>query len=74
MDRERIIWSVSISPRNPDAVTVAQALKDVLPRERSALLLRWAAAHLQGKANDQPAILPEFGMSDEEISGLLDDW
>lgn len=72
MDDPRAIWSVSVSPRNPDARVVAQALAGVAPRERSALLLRWAAAYLQGKANDEIAIVPEFGMSEEDISSLLD--
>lgn len=74
MDDARAIWSVSISPRNPDAVIVAQALQGAPARERSALLLKWAAAYLQGKANDAPAIPPAFGMSDDEISSLLDDF
>lgn len=70
----RAIWPISISPTNPDAVVVAQALKDTPKGERSALLLKWAAAYLQGKANDRPAVLPAFGMSEEEISSLLDDF
>jgi hypothetical protein len=53
---------------------VAQALKSAPKGERSALLLRWAAAYLQGKAKEQPAIVPELGMSDEEFSELLDDF
>jgi len=74
MDGPRQIWSISISPRNPDAMLVAQALKDAPKSERSALLLKWAAAYLQGKASDQPTILPAFGMSDDDISSLLDDF
>lgn len=70
----RDIWPISISPSNPDAQVVAQALKDAPRGERSGLLLRWAAAYLQGKAKEQPAIVPELGMSDEEFSELLDDF
>lgn len=69
----RAVWPISVSSRNPDAVVVAQALQGAAKGDRSALLLRWAAAYLQGKANDQP-VIPELGMTDEELSELLDDF
>lgn len=74
MDGQRKIWPISISPRNPDAVVVVQALKGALKGERSLLLLRWAAAYLQGKANQQPASIPELGMTEDELDDLLNDF
>ena len=68
----RAIWPISVSLTNPDAQVVVQALKGAPKGERSGLLLRWAAAYLQGKANEQPAIIPELGLSDEDLSDLLD--
>jgi hypothetical protein len=70
----RAIWPISISPTNPDAQVVAQALKDAPKGERSALILRWAAAYLQGRAKEQPIAMNELGMSDAELSELLDDF
>ncbi len=72
----RTIVSLSLSPANPDAMLVAQALKDqAVPQgQRSAKILEWAAAYLSGKANETPAIIPEIGLSEEEIDGLLDDF
>lgn len=70
----RVVWPISVSERNPDALVVAQALQGTPKGDRSALLLRWAAAYLQGKANDQPPVIPELGMTDEELSELLDDF
>lgn len=70
----RDIWPISVSPSNPDAQVVAQALKDAPKGERSSLLLRWAAAYLQGKAKEQPAIVPELGISDEDLDDRLDDF
>jgi hypothetical protein len=69
----RAVWPISVSERNPDALVVAQALQGTPKGDRSALLLRWAAAYLQGKANERPAI-PELEMTDEEVSALLDDF
>ena len=74
MEGARKIWPISISPRNPDAVVVAQALQSTPRGDRSALLLKWAAAYLQGKANDRPAAISELGMTDDELSELLDDF
>lgn len=68
----RTVWPISVSPLNPDAIIVAQALKEAPKGERSALLLRWAAAYLQGRVDDQPIVIPEFGMTDDELSDLLD--
>lgn len=70
----RVVWPISVSPLNPDAAVVAQALKDVPAGRRSAALLRWAAAYLSGRVNEQPAITPEFGISEDELNALLDDF
>lgn len=69
----RIVWPISVSERNPDALIVARALQGTPKGDRSALLLRWAAAYLQGEANDQ-LVIPELGMTDDEVSDLLDDF
>ena len=71
---KRRVMSISLSPANPDAQLVLQALKEVSANQRSAELLRWAAAYLSGQTNDQPAPIPELGMSEDELDALLDDF
>lgn len=71
---KRAIWTVSVSLANPDAVVVTQALMGTPKGERSALLLKWAAAYLQGRALETPAIIDGLGMTDEELDGFLDDF
>lgn len=70
----RIVMPISMSPLNPDAQIVAQALKDVPPGGRSAAILRWAAAYLNGQTNSQPVVIPEIGMTEDEFDALLDDF
>ncbi len=71
---KRSILPISLSASNPDAVIVAQALKEVVKGQRSAALLRWAAAYLSGQTNEQPAAIPELGLTEEELDQLLDDF
>lgn len=71
---QRAIVTLSLSPANPDAVVIATALKSLGKGERSAAILRWAAAYLQGRALEAPAVIPELGMSEEELDQLLDDF
>jgi hypothetical protein len=71
---QRTVLPLSLSPANPDAVIVATALKDVAKGQRSAAVLQWAAAYLQGKAREGPAIIAELGISEEELDQLLDDF
>ncbi len=72
---KRAILSLSLSPTNPDAAVVAEALTQVPARERSAALLRWAAAYLQGRALEQPSVvMAELGMSESDLDALLDEF
>ena len=71
---KRGIMSVSLSAANPDAQIVLAALKGVAKNQRSAELLRWAAAYLSGQTNTQPALLPELGMTEDELDALFDDF
>lgn len=41
---------------------------------RSAAILAWAAAYLQGRALETPAMIAELGMSEAEFDQLLDDF
>jgi|GEM_PF-2706360 len=66
--------TLSLSPANPDALVVAAALKGVPAGQRSASLLRWAAAYLQGGVLDAPAVASALGMSEAELDALLDDF
>jgi hypothetical protein len=71
----RKVYSLSLSPRNPDAVAVSRALieREIEPRQRSATILEWAAAYLAGRAMEcQISTAPT--MSDEELDTLLDDF
>ncbi len=70
----RAILTVSLSPANPDALVVAEALRRVPDGGRSAALLGWAAAYLQGRALDTPAIGAELGMSEAEFDAALDEF
>lgn len=70
----RVIVPLSLSPANPDALVVAAALADVPPRGRSAAILSWAAAYLQGRALEAPAIEADLGMSEEELDAALDNF
>ena len=65
--------TISLSPANPDAVLVLQALQVVERRQRSAELLRWAAGFLSGRAVEVP-IITDMGLSEEEFDALLDDF
>jgi len=66
--------TVSFSPLNPDAVIVAQAFREIPAGQRSAALMRWAAAWLRGEANSQPVESAELTMTDEEFDALLDNF
>lgn len=46
----RTVMKLSMSPGNPDAVLVAQALQEIPKGQQSAVLLSWAAAYLRGEA------------------------
>jgi len=75
---KRAVWTISISTGNPDAVTVTEALVEVPRGERSALLLRWAAAFLTAPALviPPPPVIEEsdLGLSEDDIDAALDDW
>jgi hypothetical protein len=70
--RRRSIMPISLSPANPDAVAVTEALKAIPPGQRSAALLAWAAAYLQGRAREPPSVAAAIGISEEELDQLLD--
>ena len=74
MTGRRTVIPLSLSPANPNAVLVLRALAQVPKGERSARLLEWAAGYLSGRANDESALIPEIGMSEEELDQLLDDF
>lgn len=73
---QRTVLSLSLSPANPDAVTVATALKErnIEKGKRTAAILTWAAAYLQGKGAEEPIAVNPLGLSEEEIDALLDDF
>lgn len=71
---QRTILPISLAPGNPDALVVAAALREVPHGQRSAAILGWAAAYLQGRAREQPDVIPELGMSEAELDALLDDF
>lgn len=70
----RTVLPISLSPANPDAVTVATALTELPRGRRSAALLAWAAAYLRGEVSQGPAVIAELGMTEEELDQLLDDF
>lgn len=74
LEGRRVILPISLSPANPDAQIVAAALRDVPRRGRSAALLSWAAAYLQGQTLEQPVVETGIGLSEEELDALLDDF
>lgn len=71
----RTVISVSVSPRNPDAALVAQALAErgIALTRGGSLILEWAAAYLSGRAAEPPPVA-ELIISDEELTALLDDF
>jgi hypothetical protein len=66
--------TISLSHQNPDAVLVLNTLQDVPPRYRSAALLRWAAAYLNGQVNERPSPFTGIDMTEEDIGKLMDDF
>lgn len=65
--------TISLSPKNEDAALVARALEQAPERQRSALLLRWAAAHLSGETA-APAQPREWNPNEADIDAAIDDW
>lgn len=77
MEGWRVVISLSISRRNPDAVTVAEALaaQNIPLTHGGAQILAWAAAYLSGATMAPTAPPPEDpGISQEELDTLLDDF
>jgi hypothetical protein len=72
MERTRV--TISLSPRSEDAVTVLRALEKVKHWRRSAELLRWAAAYLNGEALQKTEVLLDMDLTDAELDALLDDF
>lgn len=69
---KRKILSVSLSYQNPDAIIVARRLSEIPEGQRSAALLKWAAAFLNGMviiAGQDPTAEV---ISDDEFDKLLD--
>lgn len=71
---ERLVISLSLSPANPDAARVLAALRteDIPERRRSAVLLAWLAAYLDGQARSRTA--GDAGLSEAELDALLEDF
>lgn len=73
MQRARI--TISLSTKNEDAATVLRALAAAPHWKRSAELIRWAAAYLNGEAlvkEEKTAM--EIGMTEDEFDEAMDDW
>jgi len=70
--RKRI--TISLSSTSDDAVTVARALEQAPHWKRSAELVRWAAAYLNGKALAQASPLPGLDLTEEELDDAIDAW
>ena len=77
MSKRRVI-SVSFSEKNPDAVVVAQALRDrgITLGHGGGKILAWAAAAIQGKlvVSEAPSLEESFGMTEQDISASIDAW
>ena len=71
MQRARI--TISLSPKNEDAVTVLRALEHAPYWQRSRELVRWAAAYLNGETLAQAAA-QQSELDEDEIDALLDDF
>lgn len=69
----RTVVSVSVSPRNPDAAAVAEALAErgIPLTHCGGQLLAWAAAYLAGRALERVECA-EATISDDELDVLLD--
>jgi hypothetical protein len=64
--------TISLSSKNQDAVTVLRALDKAPYWKRSAELLRWAAAYLNGEVAITESESTDLDI--EEIDALLDDF
>lgn len=74
MARRRVVLAVSLSPANPDAVAVAEALRGVPDGRRSAALLAWAAAYLRGEVGARADAASDEALDEGAIDALLDDF
>lgn len=72
MRRSRI--TISLSSKNADATTVLRALDQAPYWKRSAELVRWAAAYLNGESMAQVESTPALDMTEDELDALLDDF
>lgn len=77
MSRTRI--TISLSAKNSDSVVVLRALEQAPHWKRSAELVRWAAAYLNGESLVRAGeslvraeVIPELDMTEEELDTLLD--
>lgn len=70
MQRARI--TISLSPKNDDAATVLRALGEVKHWKRSAEILRWAAAYLNGEVAENER--NPIGLDMDEIDAAMDDF
>lgn len=71
MRRTRL--TISFSAKSGDSQTVLRALEKAPHWKRSAELVRWAAAYLNGESLAQSNAIPELDMTEAEIDMLLDD-
>lgn len=70
MARQRI--TISLSSKNDDAATVMRALESAPHWRRSAELIRWAAAYLNGESMAKAGIAPEPEADGDEMDELFD--
>jgi hypothetical protein len=71
----RVLVPLSYSRRNPDALRVMRELRrrGVPPRQRSAMIWRWAAGYLDGEVEEAESTgNTSLGMSREQLDALLD--
>lgn len=64
--------TISFSAKSKDSAVVLRALEKAPRWKRSAELVRWAAAYLNGESLACAETIPELGMTDEEIDALFD--
>lgn len=70
MPRHRI--TISLSTKNEDAATVLRALEQAPYWKRSAELVRWAAAYLNGESMARTPNPSDSVAKDDELNELLD--
>lgn len=70
---KREMLNISLSYGNRNAVIVMNALKSIPVGQRSAAILEWAAAHLEGKTISAHVVsLSDIIIPEDEFDDLID--